>query len=335
MKKSIRRATEKRERRKKRQEDENFWKIMYLTTDDKDDIPSVRGRKLPIIPFKSSPSAPTNFIRKVFTKKRLLIGAGATAVALLAYFKFQDYFGNNNPLIPTFVEYIKSQITIPTQITNLFTPFDGTTEQSQKEQLKEQLEQEQLEEIDKLSKKFETSDDPIIQEWKSIEFSPEIFNKDYKSIINYYSAFKIVNATINDYKISEKLSKDLQLVEKNENTIDTVCDFLNKIREQLNLKYDCIDDLKLDKLDTNKNKKSIASTIYLGYIESESNFSSKEFVIKYDDKIKVNIKVILNEKPEEKRFIVYLQNVFERKNKPSNSNSTTNSTNNSTSTSTK
>jgi hypothetical protein len=315
----------KSDRRKKRDE-ENFWKIMYLTSDDTDDYThrpvSIKQRKLPILPFKhpilpfKHPNSWRYFFssafdtaldkidskRKVFNKKtakRVGVGVGGVAVGGLLYIAITKY----EILFKLF-----SQPDIPESLTS-FATYTYDYFFPKRDGGKEEEEENRKKRIIDLFEKHK--DDSIIKEWNDLDLSLTFFEtKNYEQIINYFSAFKLVNATLNDYKISRKVMEILKksiTVQNDDNTIDIFCDFLNQVRKEMGIKYDCFSDFKL------KYTKGSATSIYIGY-KDEKQETEKE--IEYN-KEKINCEFVYSESNCKNKFMVYLKNIF-TKNKDNN-----------------
>lgn len=307
----------KSDRRKKRDE-ENFWKIMYLTSDDTDDyvttppippIPpvSIKQRKLPILPFKrpilgffSSTLNKIDPNRKVFNKRvgvgvgGLLVGGGLVVVA---YQRGIIKFEMLSKILESSI--VPSTADIQSFLTNIYKkltyPFtDGGKEEEDSKKL------------------FEThKDDSIIKEWNDLDLSLTIFeDKNYEQIINYFSAFKLVNATLNNFKISDEVMKILKpsITEQSDNTIDIFCDFLNQVRKEMKIKNDCFSDLKI------KFTTVSATTIYIGYIDNKDKKDKKDDkkVIKYNNN-NIDIELIYTESTCKNKSMVYLKNIFTNK----------------------
>lgn len=313
-----RKEQRKSDRRKKRDE-ENFWKIMYLTSDDTDDythrpVPvSIKQRKLPIVPFKRPIlgffSSTLNKIdpgRKVFNKK-VAVGVGGVGVVvgglLVAYQRgFMTFETMINifslPSMPAY-RHIQSFATNAFKyVTSLFNK-DGGKEEDTKKKFE-------------LFELFEThKDDSIIKEWNDLDLSLTIFEtKNYDQIINYFSATKLVYATLNNFKIEESLLQKLGLTEKSDNTIDIFCDFLNQVRKEMKIKNDCFSDLKI------KFTKGSATSIYIGYIDNKDKKDDKKVINYNNNNNNIDIELIYTESTcKENKSMVYLKNIFTKKSK--------------------
>lgn len=277
----------KSDRRKKRDE-ENFWKIMYLTSDDtdnythRDDTDNYthrpKQRKLPILPF-------INQTRKVFNKMK---GLGMLGLGVLVF----------SGLYYRFSEYMPS--------------LDGGKEENTKKwmELNDSIIKKGHSHLD-LPLLFEQhKDDSIIKEWNDLDLSLTIFEeKNYDQIINYFSAMKLVYATLNNFKIEESLSKKLGV--KSDNTIDIFCDFLNQVRKEMEIINDCFSDFKMDF------NKSQATSIYIGYIEKDKDINKgldKDKEIKYNNqKINCRFTFSLSSCEGKNKYMVYLMNIFTKK----------------------
>jgi len=283
--------SEKSERRKKKKEEENFWKIMYLTTDDDDDhnpvVPTTQRKKLPLLPFKKFNKRKWRaFQQFIYSHPKTFIAGGLLAGGLLAKMGFDVY--NGTPIANGLLDVLGY----------LLTPFkkDDGTKISDEDKVK----------ITKFI--TENANDKFIKELLDIDFNMDKAKTKKEgglnSLINYFIVSKLLMEKVNGYIISKQFLEKIKMSPDDDYIIGNVCNFLEAIRKQLNLKADCEEDMKFTM------RSSVATSTYLGYLEHVDKSKTIDYSIKYDnDTVKIKV---TKTGSQCKGTSFYLQDVFEK-----------------------